>query len=283
MMRLGVLLLILIGCGQAAHGGCAGKILSVNAQAPLTYSPFAAWNAKQTLVITVQNTGSLACSYRISMAPGSYPLKFGAKLSFDIANASTAVSGAAPFSIVTPVLKPGQNAQLGALLTVFRGQAAISGVLAANTGFALTPAEATQGAMLLDQVVVPLSCIVPPIFEVNLAGSGERTSIQFANLAPRETAAVILQTRTTGNHRLEFQSQNRGFLILQGVSGQSARIPYSFALDGQPVALKAKSFLQFTTGAGETAHRLTFTIGDTSGKLAGTYSDVVTISIGSFL
>ena len=207
---------------------------------------------------------------------------FGPKLSFTI-ESSTASANTQPFSLVTPALKPGQSGQVGAVLTVFRGQAAVSGTFTSHVAFALSPADAAQGALPIDQVLIPLTCIVPPIFEINLAGSGQSTTVQFGNLAANETASVVLMTRTTGNHQLEFQSRHNGYLALQSLAGLSAKIPYSLALDGRPVALAAATFLKFTTGPGEAARRLTFTIGDTSGKLAGTYTDVITVNIASAL
>ena len=45
------------------------------------------------------------------------------------------------------------------------------------------------------------------------------------------------------------------------------------------MALAAPAALSFAAEPGETSRRLTVTIGDTSGKLAGTYIDVITVSI----
>jgi hypothetical protein len=279
---LAVLLVITCG-GTASQAACAGKITSINAQAPLTYSPFAPWSAHQSLSFTVQNTGSQTCSYQLTIPSRFYPLQFGGKLSFSIASQTSASRGPQAFILLTPAIKSGQSAQFSAVLSVFRGQAVASGTIVSNVGFDLAPAGAAAGQSPIDEVIVPVTCIVPPIFEINLAGSGQYTSVQFGNLAPGQTASVILQTRTTDNHQLEFQSRNGGFLILQGHTGQSSKIPYSLTIDGQEVGLAAATFLHVTAGPGEATHRLAITIDDTAGKLAGTYIDVITVSIESFL
>jgi hypothetical protein len=276
--------LIVISCGgTASEAACAGKITSVNAQAPLTYSPFAPWSAQQKLILTVQNTGSQACAYQLSTPSRFYPLQFGGKLSFSITGSTFGSSASQPFILLTPAIKSGQSAQFSAVLSIFRGQAVASGTTVSNIGFDLAPAGASAGQTPIDEVIVPVTCVVPPIFEINLAGSGQTTSVQFGTLAPGQTASVILQTRTTGNYQLDFQSRNGGFLILQGLTGQSSKIPYNLTIDGQPVALGAASFLKVTAGPGEAAHRLAVTIGGTAGNLAGTYIDVITVSIESFL
>ena len=89
----------------------------------------------------------------------------------------------------------------------------------------------------------------------------------------------MLQTRTNGNHRLEFESANRGVLALLGRSGPASTIPYTATVDGQPLALTSRAALSFAPAPGESTRRFTVTIGDISGKLAGTYLDVITVAI----
>jgi hypothetical protein len=280
MIRL--LVLIAIWCGVfagTAFAGCAGKIVSVNAQGPLTYSPFAAWNAQQRLTLTVQNTGTLACSYQVSIPASFYPLQFGGKLSFSVSSTSALGGASANFTTTTPALSPGKSAQLVLLLTVSRGQLSLSGRFTSNVGFALAGAGSPLAQSPIDQVIIPLVCTVPPVFEINLAGSGRKTTVQFASLEAGQKTSVILQTRTNGGHNIEFRSVNGGFLALQGHGGPASTIPYAAAVDGQPVALSAPAALSFAAEPGEASRRLTVTIGDTSGKLAGTYIDVITVSI----
>ncbi len=280
MIRLLVLIAIWsCSVAGAAFAGCAGKIVSVSAQSPLTYSPFAAWNAQQRLILTVQNTGPLACSYQVSIPASFYPLRFGGKLSFNLSSTSASDGASANFTMTTPTLNPGKSAQLVVLLTVFRGQLSLSGRFTSKVGFALAGGGTPLTQPPIDQVIIPLVCTVPPIFEINLAGSGRTTTVQFPSLETGQKTSLVLQTRTNGGHRVEFRSVNGGFLALQGHSGPASTIPYAAAVDGQPVPLAVSAALSFAAEPGEMSRRLTVTIGNTSGKLAGTYIDVITVSI----
>ena len=275
MIRLLSLIAVFCGFTGTAFAGCAGKITSVSAQSPLTYSPFAAWNALQTLILTVQNTGAIACSYQVSIPPSFNPLQFAGKLSFSISSSSASANS----MLTTQTLKPSQSAQLPIILTVPRGQPSLSGYFTSKVGFALAVAGSPAAQAPIDQAIVPLTCTVPPIFEINLAGSGRKTTVQFGNLEAGQKASVILQTRTNNDHRLVFQSVNGGYLSLHGHSGPASKIPYSATVDGEPVTLTAPVALSFAAEPGEASRRVTVTVGDTSGKLAGTYTDVITVSI----
>ena len=279
MIRLLIPIAILCAIAGDAFAGCTGKIASVTAQSPLTYSPFAAWNAQQTLTLTVQNSGAVACSYQISIPLGFYPLQFGGKLSYSLSAPAGAATVAPYFTVTTPLIKPGQSAQLPLMLTVPRGQPSLSGSFTSKIGFALAVAGFPAALPPIDQAAVPLACRVPPIFEINVAGSGSRSTVQFASLESGQKSSVVLQSRTTGDYRVVFQSLNGGLLTLAGRSGLATAIPYAAAIDGQPVALAVPVALSYSAEPGEATHRFTVTVGDSSGKLAGTYTDVITISI----
>ena len=136
----------------------------------------------------------------------------------------------------------------------------------------------------LDQIQIPLSCTVPPVFEINIAGSGQHTSVDFGELTSGKTTAVVLQTRATADYSLHFGSKNRGYLVCEASSSAKiSRIPYSLMVDGQPIALLGSAFLQFKAQAGETSRHFTFTIGDTENTMAGLYKDIITVRIASIL
>lgn len=282
-MRVLILALAMLIVAGEARAACTGKIIGINAQAPLTYSPFASWNATQKLVLSIQNTGNATCAFQVSIPSSFYPLRFGGKLAFAIESPGSQASIAQLFSAVTPAIGASQTVKLDIVIKVFRGQVAASGAFSAEAGFVLTAANASLGQPPLDQAVISLSCTVPPIFEINIAGSGQQTTVQFDELAAQKAATVVLQTRTTGNHTLQLSSKNQGYLVGQGPAAQAGKIPYSLNLDGQPVALGTPSSLTFTAAPGEAARRLTITVGSTAGTLAGTYSDVITINIESSL
>jgi len=102
MIRPLALIAVLCCLSETAFAACSGKIASLNAQSPLSYSPFAAWDAQQTLVLTIQNTGSAACSYQVSVPPSFYPLQFGGKLSFSLTGSGATAVNSANFTLATP-------------------------------------------------------------------------------------------------------------------------------------------------------------------------------------
>ena len=170
------------------------------------------------------------------------------------------------------------------MLTIFRGQPTFSGLLTAVLTFALSSAGAAPTQLPLDQVQIPISCSVPPIFEINIAGSGQYTSVDFGEITAGRSAAVVFETRATSDHSLHFKSQNNGYLVRDGSdSGETSRIAYSLKVDGQPIGLSGPAFLQFKAQAGETSRRFLFTVGDTAQKRAGLYKDIITVWIASFL
>jgi hypothetical protein len=279
MKRAVLAIFVLCGLSGNSVAGCAGKILGVTAQSPLTYSPFAAWNAQQTLNLTVQNSGAVACGYQVSIPPGYYPLQFGGKLLFNLSAATGMVAGGPQFALTTQSIKPGQSIQIPITLTVPRGQPSLSGSFTSKIGFTLAAAGTPPAQPPIDQVIVPLVCTVPPIFEINVAGSGSKSTVQFASLETGQNASVILQTRTNGGYFISLRSLNSGLLASKDHTGAASTIPYVATVDGQPVVLGAPAALSYAAEPGEAARRLTVTVGDTSGKLAGMYSDVITISI----
>ncbi|RDV03048.1 hypothetical protein DXH95_11380 [Sphingorhabdus pulchriflava] len=93
-------------------------------------------------------------------------------------------------------------------------------------------------------------------------------------------APVPLQLRvsSTGEYDISVSSANSGKLRL-GASDWS--IPYSVAIGGNSINLNGASMLAGPGGSGFKRDSLPiqFLIGDVSDKRAGTYSDVISISV----
>jgi len=287
-VRLLLLVAIMSLIGSSAMGACRGKIASITAPSSIFYNPFAPVDLRTPLTLTIQNTGSERCAYQLSIPDAYYPLHLNGKLRFTVQassqNANSSL-GAPRSSVATAVLQSGQSAKLAAILVIYRGQPSSSGVNAGTLGFTLMQAATTGSSpAILDQIQLPLLCTVPAIFEINLAGSGRWASLDFGELRSNDKKTVILQARSTEGHRLEFLSENKGYLIRGGSSPSDiSKIPYVLSIDGQRVDLSGSSFFPSQAGGGETSRRIVVTIGDTHNKLAGTYKDVVTIHILSLL
>jgi hypothetical protein len=270
---LGSLLLLF---GTAPAFACAGKIVSSAARAPLIYNPFAPLDAQQEIVIKVQNIGSDRCAYQLSIPDRYFPLQFAPGLRFAIV-ASSGWQG--DFAAVTPVLQSGQSYDMRLRLLIFRGQTATAGTVSRLIGFSMTPAGA--GRTSVDEVQLNVSCIIPPHLGIDLAGSGRRTSMEFTSLNANGTRSVVMHTRATQGHRLEFQS-TAGYLLREGSSAsEQSSIPFVLAVDGQTHTLSEGMVLRIQGEAGQSSHLLTVRIGDTRNKLAGTYKAVITVRIAS--
>ncbi len=281
-MKAVLLAAALTAFGPLSSGwACSGRITTFTALRPLMYNPFAAVDARQNISIKVQNTGSDRCAYQLWIPDHYVPLQFAPNLRFAIIASNGSADGHGTLSLATPILQPSQTFSVHLMLVVFRGQRVLSGVFTKTFGLALAPAGA-QRAPAIDEAQVLLNCEVPPIFEINIAGSGLRTSIELNDLGQR-SKSVVLQTRSTQTHRLEIQAAN-GQLVHKGsASTATSVIPYVVAIDGQTYSFANNIVLRIDGPAGEASRRLTLTIGDTSNKPAGIYKDVITIHIASNL
>lgn len=88
-----------------------------------------------------------------------------------------------------------------------------------------------------------------------------------------------LRVQSTGRYRLTLDSRNRGRLRL---SGSDWYIPYGLALGGQSVDLSggdAEYLSQPAAGLRRESLPVQFRIGDVSDRRAGTYVDVISISV----
>ncbi|WP_127078074.1 hypothetical protein [Rhodomicrobium lacus] len=279
-MRTAFMLVLAMFCGLTPSLACTGKIDALSARRTLVYNPFSALDGHQQLSIQVQNTGTESCAYRLWIPDRYLPLQFG-NIDFTISGQrAPSAADSSGLTIQTPIVAPGQSIKLPLRLSVARGQQSLAGKLTKKIGFALAAEQART--TLLDQTEVDIHCVVPPVFEINVAGSGLRATLEIDDLKLR-SKAVVLQMRSTQNHRLEIQAEN-GALIREGSPpGDSTSIPYVVTIDGQSSQLKKGAIWRVNGPAGESSRRLNVTIGDTADKLAGLYKDVITVHIASDL
>ena len=273
-MRRGIALVVLLLVWTVPAAACAGKIVSTAARAPLSYNPFAPLDAQQAIAVKVQNAGSDRCAYHLSIPNRYLPLQFAPGLRFTI----MAGSGQETLAAATPVLQPRQTFDLHLTVLVYRGQNAAAGTLSRLVGFSLTSVD---GRTPVDAIELNLSCVIPALFQANLAGSGTRTSLEFSSLNAKGTKSVVMQTRATQAHRLEFQS-TAGALLREGSpANEPSTIPFVLDVDGQTYALSKGTVLRIQGTPGQSNHLLTVRIGDTKNKLAGTYKAAITVHIAA--
>jgi hypothetical protein len=147
----------------------------------------------------------------------------------------------------------------------------------------LVAEDRTRGATLASRALV-LGVHVLPSAVLGLSGQyrrdGGRALVDLGELEPG-VAKVPLQIRvsSTRAYRLEFTSRNAGQLRM---SGANWSIPYSLGVGDKTLSLSGTaSYDSSGTKPMVDALPLQFVIGDTAGKRAGTYSDVITVSIAA--
>ncbi len=283
MTRILFAMLLIVLAPAAVNAACRGRIVSVGSPAALIYDPFAPGDATQPFTITIQNTGPQSCAYQLAIPPASYPLQFASKLSYAITQAGATVTTAPMFTAATPILKPQQTFAINAVLIAFRGQALQASLLTGTVTFVLNEAAAPSSPLPLDQARVSWTCTIPAVVGINVAGGGQKVTIDLRQTGPGNTATVILQTRATTPYSLAFMSHNRGVLAPVIAQDSAQSVPYAISVDSQSVNLAAIPAFTVQTAPGETTHRITITLGDTSNALAGVYRDVIVIKITSVL
>jgi hypothetical protein len=257
---------------------CAGKILGSTAQNTLHYSPFDALDAKQQITIKIHNKGADRCSYQLSIPDRYFPTEFTPNIRFAIT--ATGNDGRSGFAAVTPTLQPGEFFSLPLTLVVYRGQSALAGALTKRIGFALSQAGHRP---VIDEAELLLVCNVKQIFEVNLAGSGTRTSLQLSGLKSNSSKSVVMQTRATQQHRLIVQATTPYLAREGGPITEVSKIPFALSIDGREYTLQEGSVLNIHSPPGEANRLITVKLGDAANKLAGIYRATITIRIASDL
>lgn len=131
------------------------------------------------------------------------------------------------------------------------------------------------------QVVLGLEVL--PSARMGLAGAYSMADghavVDLGDLRPGIVPVPLqLRVSSTGQYDLQVTSANSGKLRL-GASDWT--VPYSVAIGGNSVNLSGASRLSGPTGSGYRRDSLPiqFLIGDTSDRRAGTYSDVISISV----
>lgn len=122
---------------------------------------------------------------------------------------------------------------------------------------------------------------VRPSASITLAGAIDRranATVSLGDLAPGvQDAPLQVQIRSTRGYRIGLTSENRGSLRA-GKTGWS--VPYDLVIDGQRHGLsEPSSFRSRGSGAQTDRYDIGFYIGDVSGRRAGRYSDVITITV----
>lgn len=136
---------------------------------------------------------------------------------------------------------------------------------------------------------VLVTAIVPPRAQVNFAGASSEVfgsmsagGIDFGELRTGAQKDAFIQVRATSPVQLTFSSFNSGRLRHKVTPGATAAIPYTILIDSEPLALeKGRVTLarKLKSGLEASNYRFAVRIDDADNRIAGTYEDVVTITV----
>ncbi len=137
---------------------------------------------------------------------------------------------------------------------------------------------------------VGISAFVPKIIDLSLtqgtAFDPTQTSLHldFGTLTAGASESFNLLVRTNAGYAVSMSSQNGGALAPSSAKVET-RVPYAIAVDGTTRALSGSQSTPVTvaTGPGQTSssgvsHPVAVTIGSPANAMAGTYTDVITVT-----
>jgi len=120
---------------------------------------------------------------------------------------------------------------------------------------------------------------------INIAGAATTRTFDFGPLEQGERQSVNIQTRSNSPYQISFDSDMDGTMKLGGDKDAVMEIAYTATLDGQLITEGAPYRNSSVDGTNGQDVNLPFevTIGDTSNKRAGHYSDIIKLKIENIL
>jgi len=279
------------GGGDDAPASCHVQVHAApSAWIIQSYDPFGNAPSEDTFGVTFTNDGTGACRFtpvfRIEQPPFGLARGTGDPIRYVLLSLIDSQDVTPRTGLTQPrpaqreiLLGPNENKTL-----LYRLAADADDVKEAGTFTQEVSLEAQNGELVaIGGTRLVLGLNVLPSARIGLAGaytlSNGRALVDLGELR-RGPAPVPLQIRvnSTGRYSLNVSSENAGRLRLGTTEWY---VPYSLAIGGMHVNLSGTDTLAGPTGAGLTREALPihFVIDDVSGRRAGTYSDVISISV----
>ncbi len=289
-----------IPCAAAAQGVSAAQArmpeCHLRIEAPVSnwvirgFDPFGSAPASDEFDLTFYNDGGAACRVRPSFDTDQQPFGLdqgtNPRLVYTLLNRTsnedvTPRSGRTIASPARPlvVVNPGGSQTLRFGLVVATDDLRTDGLFSQN--LRLTAEDEQGGAQASRQLTIGLD--VKPAALVGLSGAFTRSEGRaMVDLGPlQEGVAAVplsLYVESTRGFTVSFESQNNGKLKLAGTDWA---IPYGIVVGDRALILGGDA--SYTSSLGTDRARRTvpfrFAIGNVAQKRAGTYSDVITVSI----
>lgn len=274
-----------------ARSACNGQLTGDGVVGGNEYDPFDTLDFRHRQAVSVRNTGSASCDFLVVFRRQPVDAMLGPALHYHfedstgnpLLNDPTLPYHDRVLSLAN--VQPGQGVSVNYYLAIPRGQFAFAGTYYDNNVVLQLFGRDRAGTLSaeLDTKALSVGQTVKPVVDINVAGGGLRTTLNFDTLTNGKERTVKLQTRANYAYTLALSSANASHLKLEpGSPGQVWSIPYSLRVDNMPVSLQATVLLaQGTpvTSDGRENHLLSFRIEDASSRRAGTYRDSVTVNI----
>jgi hypothetical protein len=285
------LLLCCIGIAAflAGHGGaraaCSGR-MTAHPPPAVDYDPFAPTDLVRTARVTIENRGDEPCLFRLDFEPGPVPASAEQMLQFELRGPGgdmLAASGldrkAAAGATAGPVAA-GESLDLRYELRLVAGQMLPPAhrQLAFELTLRETAAMRLQPEAILGRTAFSVMVSVADRIGVNIAGAGLFKTIDFGELRDGDKRRVLIEVRGNRNFVLEATSRNGGALAMDAPH-QRWRIAYTLSLDGARINPPGRVGPFAPTSLAGRAVEAAFTIGETSTKRAGLYTDEIVIEI----
>ncbi|HZF43110.1 MAG TPA: hypothetical protein VEZ48_06845 [Sphingomonadaceae bacterium] len=256
------------------------------------YDPFGGTIAEGTFSVTFTNEGSSECrffpAFRLEQPPFGLSRGNGRRIGYALLNLTgsqdlTPHMGRSNRSTNQPDVVLTQNQSRTMLFKLVVDQNDVTGSGTYSQDVVLEAQDSRFVSTGGTRIALGLSVL--PSARLGLSGAytvnDGQAVVELGELR-RGVAPVPLQLRvnSTGNYTISVTSANAGRLRL-GTSGWY--VPYSLAIGPTTVQLAGTDVVTGPAGDGlrQEALALRFTIGDVTEKRAGTYSDVLTVSVAA--
>lgn len=254
------------------------------------YDPFGAATPEATFSVTFTNDSTAECKFEpvfeLAQPPFGLSSGRGRQIDYTLVNLSQSVdatprSGRSPRSVSRPQVSLAGNEARTLLFKLLVQADEVQEAGNFTEDVVLVAEDGVSRSLGGTPIVLGLNVL--PSARVGLAGaysvSNGRAVVDLGELR-QGPAPVPLQLRvnSTGRYELSVSSANSGRLRLGASDWQ---VPYSVTIGGTPVDLAKAATLTGPSNSGLTREALPIhiTVGDVSGQRAGTYNDVITVTV----
>jgi hypothetical protein len=274
--------------------GYAAKGCEIEAQfgsgAQSVYDPFSPADMILTLTVTARNRSDQACQARFYVAPvgsGLHLLSGASRLTYDLEaprGGGSRPDERGPFIAHVPA-NGSQSVEVPIRVRAHQvvakgdyiGQLELRGIAAGNEPVAISGASMPIRVLVPARVELNISGTrAPPFSDHNLPG----TSIDFGEAQAGATERVFVNVWSNGRVAITLSSENHG-AMRHLANPALPSLKFSARFDGSQAALEGPFSIrrmppQDINGA---SYPLELTLGDVSGRFAGRYKDVITVSV----